>query len=118
MINVISRTVCKRAFILVAVLFGLASCATLAEATLENRLSAIGLSADTATCMATDLNDNLSQEDVIDLTRYTFNIARTDSTVGIIRELMNIDNPRAVKAVGSAGLSCVQSGLLKSIIPG
>ncbi len=93
-------------------------CATLTTATLENRLQAIGLSADTASCMATDLNESLSQDDVIDLTRYTFNIATSSSTLGVIRELLKIDNPRAVSAVGKAGVSCVSSGLPKGLIPG
>jgi len=92
--------------------------ATLTTATLENRLQAIGLSADTASCMATDLNESLSQDDVIDLTRYTFNIATSSSTLGVIRELLKIDNPRAVSAVGKAGVSCVSSGLPKGLIPG
>ena len=93
-------------------------CATIAGATLENRLQAIGLPANTATCMATDLNENLSSDDVIDLTRYTFSVASADSAVGIIRELLKIDNPRAVTAVGQASLSCVSSGLTKGLIPG
>jgi len=91
----------------------LASCATVATASLENRLQAIGLNAETAGCMATDLNDRLSQDDVIDLTRYTFNIARADNALGVIEALRGIDNPRAVQAVGQSGFKCVTNQFLR-----
>ncbi len=88
----------------------LVSCATLATATLENRFQAIGLPAGTAECMATDLNENLSNDDVIELTRHTFSVATSDSPVAIVRALMEIENPRVVTQVGKAGVSCVTSG--------
>lgn len=91
----------------------LAGCASLATETLENRLQAIGVPAGTATCMATDLKGNLSTDDVIDLTRYTFTLSRVDSVAAAIDALLQIDNPRAVRAIGQAGFSCVTSGLFR-----
>lgn len=90
----------------------LSACATVATATLDNRLQALGLPEGTADCMATDLNENLSREDVIDLTQYTFTLSRVDTPVAAVRALMNIDNPRAVTAVGKAGFKCVRTGFL------
>jgi len=86
---------------------GLSACATAALYTLEDRFRAIGIPAGTAECMVTELDDRLSNDDIQDLARYTVNLSRADSTLGAIRSLMNIDNPRAVAAVGRSGISCV-----------
>ncbi len=91
----------------------LASCTTIASATLDNRLQAIGLPPETASCMAGDLEQNLSQDDLIDLTRYTFSVASASGPVEIVRSLMEIDNPRAVTAIGNAGISCITSGFFR-----
>lgn len=84
-----------------------AGCATAARYTLQDRFRAIGLPADTADCMVDDLDDRLSNDDLQDLAKYTLRISRADSTLGALRELMKIDNPRAVTAIGAAGISCV-----------
>lgn len=85
----------------------LASCATAARYTLQDRFRAIGIPADTADCMVDELDDRLSNEDLQDLARYTVSVARADSTLAAIRALMQIDNPRAVAAIGASGVSCV-----------
>ena len=83
------------------------ACATVTRYALEDRFQAIGVPQGIATCMVDDLEQRLSQEDLQDLARYTFGLARADSTVAAIRSLMTIDNPRAVTAVGKAGVACV-----------
>lgn len=88
----------------------LASCATAARYTLQDRFRAIGIPADTADCMVDELDERLSSEDLQDLARYTVRLARADSTLAAIRALMQIDNPRAVTAIGASGVACV-SGL-------
>lgn len=88
-------------------MLGLSACATVASYTLQDRFRAIGLPAQTADCMVGELEQSLSSEDLQDLARYTIGLARSDSTIGAIRSLMQIDNPRAVKAVGASGVSCV-----------
>ena len=85
----------------------MASCATAARYTLQDRFRAIGIPGDTADCMVDELEDRLSSEDIQDLARYTLELTRADSTFAAIRSLMRIDNPRAVKAVGASGVSCV-----------
>ena len=85
----------------------LASCATAARLTLQDRFRAIGIPATTADCMVDELEQRLSSEDVQDLARYTVRLARADSTLEAIRSLMTIDNPRAVTAIGASGISCV-----------
>ena len=91
---------------LAAIVF-LSGCATVARYTLQDRFKAIGIPAGTADCMVDELEQRLSSEDVQDLARYTISLARADSTFAAIRSLMKIDNPRAVKAVGASGISCV-----------
>ncbi len=91
---------------LVAIIF-LSGCATVARVALQDRFKAIGIPAGTADCMVDELEQNLSSEDLQDLARYTYSVARADSTFAAIRSLMKIDNPRAVKAIGSSGVSCV-----------
>lgn len=85
----------------------LSACATVAKVTLEDRFQAIGIPAGTAECMVDDLDQNLSDEDLQDLARYTIGLARANSTMAAVRSLMKIDNPRAVVAIGRAGVSCV-----------
>ncbi|MEO1150617.1 MAG: hypothetical protein AAFW83_06450 [Pseudomonadota bacterium] len=104
----------KRVFLIGAGILSawLVGCATVATQTLENRLQTLGLPAGTATCMATDLGESLSQDDLIDLTRYTYSLSRADSAVAIVRSLMEIENPRAVTAVGQAGFSCLRKSFL------
>ena len=87
------------------------SCATVATQTLKSRLSTLGLSDDMAVCVADDLGTNLSQDDFIDLTRYTYTLSAADSPLGVIQALSNIDNPAAVSAVLNAGRSCLTTSL-------
>lgn len=88
------------------------SCATTARYTLENRFQAIGIPEGTATCMVDDLDESLSDDDMTDLAKYTLRISRASSTMAAIQELLKIDNPRAVTAIGKAGFSCV-TGFLR-----
>lgn len=85
----------------------LAGCATVAKVTLEDRFKAIGIPEGTAVCMVDDLGERLTDEDLQDLARYSLNVARQDSTFGAVRALMNIDNPRAVTAIGKSAGGCL-----------
>lgn len=85
----------------------LASCATAARATLNDRFRAIGLSADMADCMVDDLDQRLDDRDLQDLAEFTVGLARADSAIEAVDSLRKIDNPRAVAAVGRAAFSCV-----------
>lgn len=92
---------------LVAALALIAGCATAARATLENRFEAIGLSPRMASCMVDDLDDRLSDDDLRDLARYTTGLARADTPLKAIDQLLEFDNPSAVAAIGRAAFSCV-----------
>ncbi len=85
----------------------LASCATAAKMTLNDRFRAIGLSADMADCMVDDLDDRLDDRDLRDLAEYTVGLSRADSAMEAVDSLLRIDNPRAVAAVGRAAFGCV-----------
>jgi len=82
-------------------------CATVAKVTLEDRFQAIGIPAGTAGCMVADLDTRLSSEDLQDLARYSINVARQNSTLSAVRALMEINNPRAVTAIGKSAAGCV-----------
>jgi len=96
-----------RIILLVGIAAMVAGCATAAKLTLQDRFKAIGLSPQMADCMVDDLQSRLSSEDVQDLARYTLSLSRADSPTGAIQSLMQIDNPRAVTAIGRSGFSCV-----------
>lgn len=96
-----------RIILIMGVAAMVASCATAARITLQDRFKAIGLPPEMADCMVGDLEQRLSQEDVQDLARYTLSLSRADSAASAVQSLMQIDNPRAVTAVGRAGFSCV-----------
>jgi hypothetical protein len=85
----------------------LASCATAAKVTLNDRFKSIGLSAEMADCMVDDLDERLSDEDLRDLARYTAGLSRADSPGQAVDALLKFDNPRAVAAIGRAAFSCV-----------
>lgn len=85
----------------------LASCATAARATLNDRFRAIGLSAEMADCMVDDLDERLDDRDLQDLARYTVGLSRADTPMQAVDSLLKIDNPRAVAAVGRAAFGCV-----------
>ncbi len=104
--HIIYRAALFRAALAASVLIS-AGCAAGARATLENRFQAIGIPEGTALCMADDLSDALSSEDLSDLADYTLRVSRAPTTTEAIASLARIDNPRAVAAVGQAGLSCV-----------
>lgn len=96
------RTLC-----LAAALLSLAACATAARATLRDRFEAIGLSPRMASCMVDDLDDRLSDDDLRDLARYTVGLSRADTPLQAVDSLLEIDNPRAVAAIGRAAFACV-----------
>jgi len=85
----------------------LASCATAAKYTLRDRFEAIGLSPAMADCMVDDLDDRLDDRDLRDLADYTVSISRADSPLEAVERLLEIDNPRAVAAIGRSAFSCV-----------
>ena len=85
----------------------LASCATSAKATLNDRFRAIGLSPAMADCMVDDLDQRLDSRDLQDLARYSVGLSRADTPLEAVEKLLTIDNPRAVAAIGRAAFSCV-----------
>jgi hypothetical protein len=96
------RTLC-----LAAAALSLGACATAARATLQDRFEAIGLSPRMASCMVDDLDERLSDDDLRDLARYTVGLSRADTPLQAIDSLLEIDNPRAVAAIGRSAFACV-----------
>ncbi len=92
---------------LAAALISVAACATAARATLQDRFETIGLSPRMAGCMVDDLDERLSDDDLRDLARYTVGLSRADTPLRAVESLLEIDNPRAVAAIGRAAFACV-----------
>ena len=90
-----------------AVAAGLSACVTAATMTIENRLEQIGMSPEIAGCMAGQLRDRLSSEDLQDVARYTVGLSRAETSRQALEALARIDNPRAVAAIGASGVSCI-----------
>ena len=90
----------------------LASCATSAKVTLNERFRAIGLSPDMADCMVDDLDERLDSRDLRDLADFTVGLSRAETPLEAVDSLRRIDNPRAVAAIGRAAFSCV-SGFIR-----
>jgi hypothetical protein len=85
----------------------LASCATAAKVTLNDRFRSIGLSPDMADCMVDDLDQRLDDRDLQDLAKYTVGLSRANTPAEAVDSLLKFDNPRAVVAIGRAAFSCV-----------
>ena len=96
-----------RALGMMASCVALASCASGAQATLDNRFQAIGIPPETAGCMAGRLSDDLSGAELQELAQYTVNVSRADTALDAIQSLREFDNPRAAAAIGRAGVACV-----------
>lgn len=82
-------------------------CATAARFTLEDRFRALGIPDQMAGCLVDEADARLDDQDLQALARYSLNVARQSTTIGTIRALTKIDNPRAARAIGEAGLVCV-----------
>lgn len=85
----------------------LASCATAAKMTLNDRFRAIGLSDGMSDCMVDELDDRLDDRDLQDLARFTVGLSRADTPMEAVESLLRIDNPRAVAAIGASAFSCI-----------
>jgi hypothetical protein len=57
--------------------------------------------------MADELDRRLSDNDLQDLARYAFDVARQPSTLEAVRALLRFDNPRATVAIGKSAVECV-----------
>ena len=101
------KTLAARSCAVMALAALVSACTTVSAVyTLQQRLTAIGIPEDTAYCMVDKLQDDLDGEDLRDLADYSTRIAKASSTASAIEQLVRIDNPRAVAAVGRAGFSC------------
>ncbi|MEM9616453.1 MAG: hypothetical protein AAF936_00700 [Pseudomonadota bacterium] len=97
----------RKTIMTLAAMLVITGCATAARYTLQDRFRAIGIPDGTADCMVDEVDERLSDEDLQDLARYTFQLSRSDSTFAAVRSLMTIDNPRAATAVGRSAATCI-----------
>ena len=96
-------------FSLLFTLAPLAACATVATATIENRLVDLGLSQDRAACMGDGLNERLSDEDLTKLARHMVTLSRADSPGRVVDAVASIDDMRIARAVVASGTACFLS---------
>lgn len=95
-------------FILSSILtvFILAACASGPKYTIEDQLEKTGIPKNRASCMAGQLDERLSDDDLRELAGYMKTLGRADTPGQALDALLKIDNPRAVVAIGASGLSC------------
>lgn len=87
----------------------LAGCATVATATIENRLVNLGLSEQRAGCMADELDARLDDEDMTRLARHAVTLSRSDSPGEVVDALAGIDDFGIARAVIASGTACLFS---------
>ena len=86
-----------------------ASCATVASATIENRLVDLGLSERRAACMTDELDARLSDEDMTRLARHAVTLSRSDTPGEVVDALAGIDDFGITRAVIASGTACLFS---------
>ena len=90
-------------------LLSAAACATAAEAVIEDRLEAIGLSEQKADCMGGELRARLDADDLTTLARHTYTVSRADSPGEVVDALAGIDDFTIARAVVASGTACLFS---------
>ena len=84
-------------------------CATIATATIENRLVSLGLSEQRAGCMADELDARLDDDDMSKLARHAVTLSRSDSPGEVVDALAGIDDFGITRAVIASGTACLFS---------
>ncbi len=96
----------RNLYALLALTILLVSCATAASKTIADNLRYLGLDKKRATCMGDELEDRLSNDDLVDLVKFTSGLSRASSPEEAFRSLRKTDNPRALLAITRAGAVC------------
>ena len=92
-----------------AAVAGSGGCATLATATIEDRLVDLGLSERRAACMAGELDARLDDEDLTRLARHAVTLGRSDSPGQVVDALAGVDDLGIAAAVVASGTACLFS---------
>ncbi|MEE4212879.1 MAG: hypothetical protein V2I43_26835 [Parvularcula sp.] len=91
---------------LCALLIAIASCSTVSRMTIADRLNNLGISRDRSECMARELDDRLSDEQLRRFAGFTVELDRADTALEAIGALREIDEPRIARAVTASAFSC------------
>jgi len=87
-----------------------AACATVSpRVRVEESFIDFGLSQERASCLANELDERLDRGDLADVADYVSGLNRVDTPRQALDALLRIDNPRAVGAIGAAGIACAFS---------
>lgn len=96
-----------RLFTMILAISIISACATVSpRAKLVDRFMEFGFSEDRAFCLADELDQRLDRDDLSDVAYYVDGLNNVDTAREALDALLRIDNPRAVAAIGAAGLSC------------
>ena len=87
----------------------LSGCATVANATIENRLVDLGLSEQRAGCMADELDARLDDDDMTRLARHAVTLSRSDTPGEVVDALAGVDDFGITRAVIASGTACLFS---------
>lgn len=97
----------KRSGILIGLSLLAAACATVSpRARVEDRFVEFGLSRERAGCLADELDQRLDRNDLAAVADYVGGLNAVTSAGEALDALLRIENPRAVAAIGAAGVAC------------
>jgi len=94
-------------FIAAALVVAAGACATISPASrIEKQLVSLGVSEARADCLADELDERLGRGDLKDIADFLEELNRAQTPGGALDALLAIENPRAARAIASAGVTC------------
>lgn len=83
------------------------ACATISPASrIEKQLVSLGVSEARADCLADELDERLGRGDLKDVADFLAGLNRAQTPGRTLDALLAIENPRAARAIASAGVTC------------
>lgn len=90
-----------------AFLVAAGACATISPASrIEKQLVSLGVSEARADCLADELDERLGRGDLKEVADFLEGLNRAQTPGGALDALLAIENPRAARAIASAGVAC------------
>ncbi|MGV6801646.1 MAG: hypothetical protein ACWA5L_06970 [bacterium] len=96
----------RKIFTTLLMFTAITGCATVAKYSIKDSLIDIGIPKNRAACMAEQLDERLSDDDLRALDRYMKSLSKAATPGQALDALLKVDNPRAVGAITASGVSC------------
>lgn len=95
-----------RLFLSLMAIFGLSACATVSKITIEDRLRDLGLNRAQASCVADELEKDLSDRQLREFAAFTDQISDPDGFGSVMEALGRISDVDTARALAGASVSC------------